>query len=123
VKKTIFRWIQKNKTISEIVASLLLRRRNSFLKEIGWFNSFNKSVPINKNGEAIPWYTYCVINFIESRINKEMNVFEYGSGNSTIWWAERVNSVVSCEHNKKWFSFMKIRLPVNVEYLYYDLGA
>ncbi len=78
-------------------------------------------MPVDKNGEAIPWLTYPAIEFFKNRINEKMSVFEYGSGNSTIWWAKRVESVISCEHDPKWFVKVKPTIPKNVEYLYIDL--
>ena len=32
-----------------------------------------------------------------------MNIFEYGAGNSTLYYAEKVSHVISVEHDKKWF--------------------
>lgn len=43
-----------------------------------------------------------------------MVVFEYGSGNSTIWWSKRVKKIVSVEHNEEWYTKLKdsnINLP------------
>jgi hypothetical protein len=44
-----------------------------------------------------------------------MDVFEYGSGNSTFWWAARAKSVVSCEHSREWYEQLSGRVPKNVE--------
>lgn len=44
-----------------------------------------------------------------------MNVFEYGCGNSTLWWASRVQRVVSCEHDQSWYGEVKKTVPGNVE--------
>ena len=46
-----------------------------------------------------------------------MSVFEYGSGYSTIWFAERTGTVVSCETKQEWYDRIRPRLPSNVEYL------
>lgn len=32
-----------------------------------------------------------------------MKIFEYGSGNSTLWWSEKVDSIISVEHDKQCF--------------------
>lgn len=94
---------------------------NSFISDTGWFLSMEKGQCINKKGEPIPWMTYPAISFLQGRVNKNMSVFEYGSGNSTLWWAERVSNVIACEHNKEWYNKMKVTIPSNVELLYYDL--
>ena len=119
--KSIFDRVRKFRCISDLAASILLQSESSYLKRIGWFNSFSKTVPVSKNGNALPWYTYAIISFIESRLKKQMIVFEYGSGNSTVWWAKRVERVVSCEHDKRWYQKMKSNIPSNVTYIHNEL--
>lgn len=36
-----------------------------------------------------------------------MIVIEYGCDNSTLWWANRVKHVISCEHDRQWYEEMK----------------
>jgi len=99
----------------------LLSKDRWHLKEIGWFVSFRTRMAIDRNGDPIPWLPYSVIAFLETRINPSLAVFEYGSGNSTLWWSERVARVVACEHNLKWHDSMLTRLPDNCAYLYREL--
>ena len=80
-----------------------------------------EGLPVDRDGNAIPWFTYPSIEFLRHRVRPSMSVFEYGSGNSTIWFSERVASVVSCEHDREWYELMNDRLPRNVEYLYREL--
>jgi hypothetical protein len=65
--------------------------------------------------------TYPAIRFIEGRIHREMVVFEYGAGNSTLWWASRVRQVVSCEHDRQWHDRLASLVPANVELLHVEL--
>jgi hypothetical protein len=124
MKKIIFNWLRKNTYTSNIAAFWSLRKaRDSYLNSVGWFDSFYQFMPVNNNGAAIPWYTYSAIDFLEGRIEKTMTVFEYGSGNSTIWWAEHVKKIVSCEHDQKWFNKLKPDIPENVEYTHIDLSS
>ncbi len=58
---------------------------------------------------------YPVIRFLEERLNKEMAVFEYGSGFSTRFYAKRVAFVRSVEDNPKWFEIVTQQLPGNAE--------
>lgn len=88
--------------------------RKSYLRRQGWWQSFRKRVGINASGEPIPWMTYPLIEFLSARVNPAWAVFEYGSGNSTLWWAERVASIQSCEHDQDWFSRIKSNMPGNV---------
>jgi hypothetical protein len=96
-------------------------RRSGVLKDAGWFKSVRAGVPIDRNGMPIPWITYSAISFLEKRIDGTMSVFEYGCGNSTLWWADRVKNVVSCEHDRAWYQRVKALIPANVELHQIDL--
>ena len=76
----------------------------SGLLEDGWFESFNTKRSINKIGNPIPWCTYSFIKFIEPRLKKDFKVFEYGSGNSTLWYAKRVAEITSVENDFGWYN-------------------
>jgi hypothetical protein len=101
--------------------SFLSLRRSGALKEAGWFKSVRAGVPIDRNGRPIPWMTYSAIGFLEKRIDGTMSVFEYGCGNSTLWWADRVRNVVSCEHDRAWYQRVRALIPANVELHQIDL--
>jgi uncharacterized protein YuzB (UPF0349 family) len=88
------------------------------LDESGWLRSVREGLPVDRNGNPIPWLTYSAISFLEKKIKPHFKVFEYGSGNSTLWWANRVSWVVSCEHDRDWYDSIKDKLPSNVEYIY-----
>lgn len=89
-------------------------RTSGPLKDDGWFRSFKDEASVDADGNPIPWITYPAIEFIKRRINKEMSVFEYGCGGSTLWWASKVKEVVSIEHNKDWYQRILPTIPNNV---------
>jgi len=60
--------------------------------------------------EKIPWMAFGAIAFLKKNCRPEMHVFEYGSGGSTLFWASRVNSVVSVEHDREWFQKLRPQL-------------
>lgn len=74
-----------------------------------------EAVDVLKN--PIPWITYPALDFLVGRLSSEMTVFEYGSGNSTFWWSARVNTLVSCEHDKEWYASFSSKIPENTTYL------
>lgn len=84
------------------------------LKEDGWLRSFAQGEPVDAAGRPLPWLTYGAIEFLARRVRPEMSVFEYGSGNSTLWWASRVREVIACEHDRGWFEKVRARAPGNV---------
>lgn len=67
-----------------------------------WWSSlnFNKS-PLTDNQ---PWISFAAIQFLKNILKKDMRVYEYGSGGSTLFFASRVNNVISTEHNRNWYN-------------------
>lgn len=50
---------------------------------------------------------------LEKILKPDMEGLEFGSGCSTIWLAQRVKSLVSVEHDKKWYERVKKLLEQN----------
>ena len=98
---------------------LLSMDRSGYLCDIGWIESYRRKIPIDREGEPLPWVTYSFIKFIDERLTRDMDIFEYGSGNSTLWYASRVNSVTSIENDIEWYEKIKETLPSNAE-IYYE---
>jgi predicted O-methyltransferase YrrM len=51
---------------------------------------------------GLPWVSLSAIRFLDSALRPEMTVFEYGSGGSTVFFAQRCQSVVAIEHDPAW---------------------
>lgn len=73
------------------------------LFDFGYFKSAYKMRPVDKDGNPIPWFSYPAIEYLNNMDMRKMSVFEYGSGNSTIFWAKKSKRVTSVESDKKWF--------------------
>ena len=101
--------------------SLYSLKKSGPLKDDGWFRSFTEEASIDAEGAPLPWLTYPAIEFIKKRINKDLSVFEYGCGGSTLWWAPRVREVVSVEHDKKWYDKVVSKVPDNVSINHIEL--
>ncbi|MGV3561025.1 SAM-dependent methyltransferase [Larkinella arboricola] len=97
--------------------TVTLHNYKNLSREFGHFKSAKKWQAIDKDDNPIPWYTYPSIEFIKQLDLSDKTVFEYGSGNSTLFWASRCRKVVAIEDNKEWYNTIKSRLPQNVEYL------
>lgn len=50
------------------------------------------------------------IKFLDVYLMEDMNVFEWGSGGSTTWIAERVSHIYSVEHCEHWYNFLKTEI-------------
>ncbi len=67
-----------------------------------------------------PWTTPASIIFFKKYLTREMIGLEYGSGQSTIFFAKRLKELVSIEHNPVWYEKVKQKLAEsainNVDY-------
>jgi len=99
----------------------LITREEAYLVNTGYVNSVRKFKPVDKDDEPIPWMNYSFIDFLEPRLNKNLKVYEYGSGYSTLYLADRVKSVISIEYDKTWFEKVKqdLNQKQNCTLLYY----
>jgi len=103
---------------SLLTINTLLINKKSYLRSTGYLRSFKQGHPCDENGEFLPWMNFPVIAFLKERLNKNINIFEYGSGYSTRFYAERVNTVTSLEYNQRWYDRIKNTLPSNVDLIY-----
>ena len=93
----------------------------SYLKDIGWIRSFHSKQSVDAQGKPIPWFTYSTLHFLEQRLRKDFDVFEYGCGNSTIWFAQRISSIDAVEGDKNWFEKVQKQLPSNAKVVFQEV--
>ena len=105
----------------ERLKALLSHGHQGYLKTIGWFTAFDQQQAVDENGHPLPWVTYSFIDFIKDRINKKQNIFEYGSGSSTLFYANRAATVTSVEHDETWLNKIKNTSPENAEMIFCHL--
>ncbi len=60
----------------------------------------------SRNPQA-PWLTPRAIEYLEEALQPGFIGLEYGSGRSTTWFAQRVNNLISVEHNIEWYNRVK----------------
>lgn len=93
------------------------------MRRIGWMQSAERCLPVDQWGKALPWWTYSAIYWVEELLQGSEDVFEYGSGNSTMWLAERVSHVTSIEDNRLWLDRLGRDAPVNIDCRYKCCGG
>jgi hypothetical protein len=75
--------------------------------------SFSLSHPIS-------WMTFEAIEWLQTHLKKSHVLFEWGSGGSTLFFAERVAHLTSIEHDVDWYKVTQDAINVqgrtNVEY-------
>ena len=87
----------------------------SFLKNVGYINSIKKGKPLDANNDPIPWMNYNVISFFKQKLNRQIDMFEFGSGYSSMFFSKYVNTLTSLEYDNNWFNFIKSQLPENAD--------
>ena len=98
----------------------LLYAKRSYLKQSGYLKSVITHKPCRQDGSPIPWMNYSIISLLEQRLSKDLSLFEYGSGNSTLFFANHVGSVVSVECKRKWYEYVVKTIPKNVKLILCD---
>ena len=58
----------------------------------------------------LPWFAYAAIDFLNTYLDKEMRAFEFGSGGSTLFFAQHCKSVTGVEDNAHWCEIVAARL-------------
>ena len=76
----------------------------------GHFRSAVTSQSVDALGRPIPWYTYPAVDFLSTLEVTQCRVAEFGSGNSTVWWASRAASVLALESDPRWFERVQAQL-------------
>lgn len=84
-----------------------------YLKDKNWMSSVLSKESVGEDNKPLPWFTYPFIDFLKVRLNSELNVLEFGSGNSTIWFSDKIKTITSIEHNKEWHSKVSAKLKNN----------
>lgn len=84
----------------------------------GQSRTFDDGRPVDAGGQPIPWFTYPAIEFLSRYAMRGWEVFEYGCGQSTFWWAGRGALVTSVEHDAAWHAEMRERAPAGSTQLF-----
>lgn len=66
--------------------------------------SSERKLPFDQEGQAVPWITYPAADYLAQLDFSNCRVFEYGSGNSSQFWASRCLSLVSVESDAAWLA-------------------
>lgn len=90
-----------------------VQNNESYLHQTGWLASLTLNKPVDRNGDPVPWMNYPVVNLLTERLPSGSVMFEYGSGNSTGYWAKRISEVHSVEYDKAWYDIVRAASPQN----------
>src|SRR4051812_47679468 len=96
-----------------------LQNALSLARVYGQYRSMKSLQSVDGAGIPIPWYTYPATEYLGSLDLSDATVFEYGSGNSSLWWSRRVRSIIAIENDKEWFDLVsRSELASNFDYIF-----
>jgi hypothetical protein len=117
IKRTLYRLVPLQ-VLHYRAYCQLIKNPNSYLYSTGWMQSLKELKPIDKNGNPIPWMNIPTIGFLEERLTHDLNLFEFGSGYSTCFFARLVRNVTSVEGDEKWLYIIKPLVPDYVKLIF-----
>lgn len=86
----------------------------------GHSKTVSTRMPMGADGSPIPWYTYPFIDYISDVDTSEWRIIEFGSGQSSLFWAGRAASVLAYENTSAWLEKMRLLVPSNVELRFFE---
>jgi hypothetical protein len=84
----------------------------------GHWRSIKSRSAVDAAGRPIPWYTYPAIEYLRNFDFSKCDVFEFGSGNSSLYWASRAKNVMSVEDNHGWYEIVNKNHRSNLTVIY-----
>lgn len=84
-------------------------------KAYGFKNSYENTMSIDAENNPIPWMTYSSVFYLSQLDLSDCDIFEWGSGNSTLYFSKRAKSVTTIESNKDWYQYVSKTKPDNVD--------
>jgi hypothetical protein len=103
-----------------LVLYWLIFKPKSQLHSSGWMKSLKQGYPCRADGTIVPWMNYAIVFFLEERLKKDLKLFEFGSGYSTLFYANLVHSVTSVESDERWFTTIKDNIPSNAQLIFQE---
>lgn len=106
---------QNCRPLFTLAYSLITPVRTFFVLNHGYghFRSVRKMACLDADHRPIPWYSYPALEFLKQLNFSDKNVFEYGSGNSTLYWSSVAAQVTSVESNEEWWKKISTQAPPN----------
>jgi len=120
LEKTIKAYVNRFLFLPAIFVKVFSRK--SYFRKTGWLVSIRRGHPCDADGSPSPWMNYSIIALLSSRLNKSHSVFEYGAGNSSLFFSSLVKEVFSVEHDEDWISFLNKNKPSNLIILHKSLN-
>lgn len=86
---------------------------SAFKTKYGYLNSIKTRLPVDAKGEPLPWFTYPAIEFLDSLDLRDAFIFEWGSGNSSAYFASKCHEIESIESDPDWHKYQLAMIAKN----------
>ena len=73
---------------------------------------------VDARGNPLPMYTYPAIEYLSQLDFSGLRILEFGSGQSTLWWARRAGHVTAVEHDDLWVRRLEEAARPNVSCIF-----
>lgn len=91
----------------QVVERFLQENFHTLAELHGQRKSIHEQKSVDAEGVPVPWYTYPAIEYLGHLDFCRARIFEFGSGNSSLYWASRAAKVTSVEHDPAWYKEIK----------------
>lgn len=85
------------------------------LDKLGYAESSKTRTPCDAKGLPLPWYTYPAIAYLRQFALGDCCVFEWGCGNSSLFFAARCRKVRSIDIAASWVEKIRMNAPANLD--------
>lgn len=79
----------------------------------GYTNSAINNISVDAEGNPVPWFSYPATDYLRGLNLKNKIIFEYGSGCSTLFFADICKEITSVESNEPWYERVAAIAPAN----------
>lgn len=86
----------------------------------GYYLSKERKLPVDNSGNPIPWYTYPAIEWLSCLDFSDKKVWEWGAGNSSLWWGSRSKFTYSVDDDQVWVDKIKSKRSKKQEIYFYS---
>lgn len=114
VRRVLYRFLPARLVLA---LALLFSRRAGMVRAWGWARSIRLLRPVDEQDRPLPYLPYCVTELLIERLTPDLQVLEFGSGFSTMFFMTRVAHVTSVEHDAQWLARVRDRMAGNVTLL------
>jgi len=82
--------------------------------------SIKQKRPVDREGNPLPWFSYPAIEQLKAWDLSSYTLFEYGAGNSTLFFSNRCRRLTSVESLRSWYEELRASALPNTTLYYCD---